>query len=74
MPSRLTPAQKIAKAKRLLVEATLELRQSHNREVRAATCECGHRRDGHVVTTSINYTGGHCMTCKCRWFMQTAAK
>jgi hypothetical protein len=66
----LTPEQKIATAKRLLIEATREVRAREKAERAADRCVCGHRRDRHTVTCSVNYTEGFCMArrCACRWF------
>lgn len=72
----MTPAHKIAKAKRLLREATCELRQKQKMDRAADLCKCGHRRDMHSVSHDINYTHGFCMHkgrnglsyCKCEWF------
>lgn len=73
-PSR-TPAQKIATAKRLLLEATREIRVKEHLSRAADRCACGHRRDEHTVSWSINYTEGFCMVCPevkrhsvCQWF------
>lgn len=70
MPN-MTPEQKVRTARELLIEATREMRQRRHAATNAERCECGHRRDRHTVTYSIDYTGGFCMTksCKCRWFM-----
>lgn len=67
----MTPQQKIAKARQLLIEATRELRQQRKAAIDAHDCQCGHRRDQHTVTCDINYTGGFCMAtgCACRWFL-----
>lgn len=73
-----TPSEKTETAKRLLVEATLELQRDRQQQRAierhtsdAHRCECGHRRNHHTVSTSINYTEGFCMTegCNCRWFI-----
>jgi len=70
-----TPTQKIAKAKRLLIEATREIRATEKAARAADMCACGHRRDEHTVSCSINYTEGFCMVCPevkghstCSWF------
>jgi len=67
----LTPARKVAIAKRLLIEATRELRAGQHAERDALKCGCRHRRDRHTVAYSINYTAGFCMEpgCTCRHFM-----
>lgn len=73
----MTPSQKIAKAKQLIIEATQELRAKRLAEKDANLCQCGHRHDQHSVTYSVNYTGGFCMVgnhCACRWFMQADRK
>lgn len=68
----MTPAAKIAKARRLLIEATQEIRAKEKADRAADRCTCGHRRDEHTVSCSVNYTEGFCMTCPerggCRWF------
>ena len=66
------PRQKIATAKRLMVEATRELTHAHDAAIAAEVCACQHRRDRHTMSHSINYTGGFCMVrgCKCKNYMQ----
>lgn len=67
----MTPSEKIAEAKRLLIEATQEMRRDAKRATDRNCCQCGHRRDRHTVSCSVNYTQGFCMTdgCSCKWFM-----
>lgn len=67
----MTSDAKIALAKTLLIEATRQIRQDRRRAIDADRCGCGHRRDRHTVSTSVNYTQGFCMKpgCVCRWFM-----
>jgi hypothetical protein len=63
-----TPAQKIAHARELLIAATKQARATEKAERAADMCKCGHRRDQHTVTCSVNYSDGFCMRCQCRWF------
>lgn len=65
-----TPEQKIAQARQLLISATNQRRREYQAEIAAQRCTCGHRRDLHTVSASVNYTEGLCMAkrCKCRWF------
>ena len=67
----ITAEQKIERARTLLIEATREIRQRGKVETAAHLCRCGHRRDEHTVSTSVNYTEGFCMTpsCRCQWFL-----
>lgn len=66
-----TSEEKVAHAKQLLIEATQETRAQRHAETKAEPCQCGHSRDEHTISASINYTGGFCMAdgCKCQWFM-----
>lgn len=71
----LSPVEKVARAKQLLMEATREARSARKAADAADLCACGHRRDEHTVSYSINYTEGFCMVCPevkghstCRWF------
>ena len=66
---------KLLEAKRLQREATIERRREVQAERAADRCACGHRRDQHTLSTSINYTEGYCMACPeknhhsvCQWF------
>lgn len=73
--AQLSPEQKLTKARQLQLEASREIRRREKCERAADRCHCGHRRDEHAVSTSINYTEGFCMTCpdvkgahSCQWF------
>lgn len=69
-----TADEKVALAKRLLIDATIQTRAAIRAARDADLCTCGHRRDEHAVSHSINYTEGFCMTCPdakdraCGWF------
>lgn len=70
-----TPERKLAVARRLILSATREIRIREQMERAADKCACGHRRDKHAISTSINYTEGFCMACPlkkghsvCQWF------
>lgn len=72
---RLTTADaKIAAARELMIAATRQRRSEYQMARAADRCQCGHRRDRHTVTCSINYTQGFCMAkdCQCRWYLQSA--
>lgn len=67
---------KVIQARQLLCEAAREIKQAHDEEIAAQFCKCGHRRDSHGPSYSINYTGGVCFkgagcTCKCLHFLGT---
>lgn len=66
----MTPEEKIKEAKRLLNEATVEIRKREKLERSRDRCVCGHARGKHCVSYSINYTEGFCMHkgCGCKWF------
>lgn len=59
----MTPEEKVATAKQLLIEATREMRALEQAARAADRCRCGHRRDEHTVSYSINYTEGFCIVC-----------
>lgn len=58
---KLTPEQKVQIARKLLIQATIERRKERRAEEAAQLCQCGHRRDQHTISASVNYTGGFCM-------------
>ena len=71
----MTQEQKISTAKRLIFEATREIRAKEKADREADRCHCGHRRDEHTTSYSINYSEGYCMMCpevkghsSCAWF------
>lgn len=66
----LTPEEKIKKARKLLQEATWEIRQNRKIELENDKCKCGHKRKDHSVSYSINYTEGICSKCDCLHFLQ----
>ena len=75
MTSVRTPERKLAVARRLILSATREIRRREQLARARDLCACGHRREQHTVSTSINYTEGFCMVCpevkghsSCSWF------
>lgn len=56
---------KVKEARNLLLEADQDIRMKQRAEIAAHECQCGHRRDRHTDTYSVNYTGGACRDCKC---------
>jgi hypothetical protein len=60
---------KVQEARRLLVEAERELRNEARQEAAKHLCECGHERQEHGPSYSINYTEGICKQCKCLHFI-----
>ena len=71
----MTPEAKLLKARQLQLEASVEIRAREQLARAADRCACGHRRDQHAMSISINYTEGFCMACPlvkghstCRWF------
>lgn len=65
----LTPQQKINRARMLMLEAKGELKRDARKEISSQLCTCGHRRDEHTPTYSINFTEGFCEKCKCENFI-----
>ena len=39
------------------------------KEIESEPCKCSHRRALHGQTISINYTGGPCIECGCKHFI-----
>ena len=70
----MTPKEKIKEAKKLLWEATKELKAIETKKELNEVCECGHKRKYHSVSHSINYTGGVCSKCKCLNFLEAPKK
>jgi hypothetical protein len=73
-----SPEAKIVRAKALLFAATREIRAREKLARANDRCKCGHRREEHAVSHSINYTEGFCMACpdvkghsQCQWFNYT---
>ncbi len=66
----MTPEEKIKKARKLLQEATYELRQKKRLKDENEKCKCGHKRKHHSVSYSVNYTGGVCNKCDCMNFLE----
>lgn len=68
--------EKVIAARELLIAATRQRRKEYQMARAADRCQCGHRRDRHTVTCSINYTQGLCMAknCRCRWYLQTSER
>jgi hypothetical protein len=60
---------KIAKAKELMWEATREREVVRKILIDNQICQCGHRRNFHAISHSINYTEGFCSECKCEHFI-----
>lgn len=69
----LTPDEKVALARRLIFAADVERRSEKKAAHDALLCQCGHRRDDHTESYSINFTGGFCRTCDCKHFMTPRA-
>lgn len=67
----MTPDQMVREAHRLLAAATVEIRRREHARIHAQKCGCGHRRDEHTVSCSVNFTEGYCLvaSCLCRWFI-----
>lgn len=65
----MTPEEKISFARKLLHEATCEIRGEKKRAEDNELCQCGHKRKDHSVKYSVNYTGGTCFKCKCLNFL-----
>ena len=63
------PQEKIIVARKLLHEATCELRKDKKEEENNDLCKCGHKRKDHSVSYSINYTKGTCFKCNCKNFV-----
>ena len=74
----MTPKEKIIKAKKLLWEATEEIRignkKKREKEEMDRLCVCGHKRSQHSESYSINFTGGVCKKCNCLNYMQKPNK
>ena len=67
----MSPEEKIRFARKLLIEATIEIRKNQKLKDLNDLCTCGHTRKIHTVSHSINYTGGMCTKCKCQNFLET---
>lgn len=65
---------KVKTARRLLREAAQEVRTQHKAKVAAQICQCGHRRDEHGPSYSINYTDGVCLDRRCACLNYVHAK
>lgn len=64
---------KVILARKLLREASVELRSQRKEIEFEQKCKCGHRRYDHGPSYSINYTDGVCMIkkCECLNFLQS---
>jgi hypothetical protein len=62
---------KIAEARRLIIEATKERQQKIKDEFDNQLCKCGHRHKDHAHSLNINYSAGFCSieNCKCENFL-----
>lgn len=62
---------KVVQARKLLLEAEQDLRAEWNDKRSKDVCECGHVRNSHGPSYSINYTQGVCKVqgCKCMHFL-----
>ena len=65
----MTPEEKIKLARKLLHEATCEIRRNEKKADDNELCRCGHKRRYHSVRYSTNYTGGICFECECMNFI-----
>jgi len=65
----LTEKGKIAEARRLMFEVTKDREKQKKIQTDNQLCECGHSRNNHAVSHSINYTEGFCSKCKCEHFL-----
>jgi hypothetical protein len=70
-----TADEKIRQAKELLIAATRQRRKEYQLARARDVCQCGHSRQRHTVTASVNYTQGLCMVkgCACFWFQMSEA-
>lgn len=54
---------------REIQEEELRIKKEFRDKTDKDLCECGHARHRHGKSTSINYTDGACIDCKCRNFL-----
>lgn len=50
----------------LIVDARRYEREAEKTKASEAHCKCGHKRNEHLKSHSINFTGGCCTVKKCR--------
>ena len=60
---------KIKEARRLMFEVTENQRKNGKLKTDNQFCKCGHKRNEHAVSHSINYTEGFCSKCDCEHFL-----
>ena len=65
----MTTEEKLAQAKKLMLEVTKERKQKIKDDTDNDLCQCGHPRKHHTHSLSINFTEGFCKRCKCENFL-----
>jgi hypothetical protein len=65
----MTTEEKVREARRLMFEVTQERISARKLKTDNQSCECGHKRNEHSASYSINYTEGFCSKCKCEHFL-----
>lgn len=57
---------KIKQARKLILEAELDIRRKSEKKIYDVLCSCGHYHDEHGPSYSVNYSAGVCKAKKCK--------